>query len=87
MQETEEGRQHLNRVQAGRAGNLHDHDDDAQALTDVLEARRKHVDDRHVDHRNNDRRPHERRARDGLHANGQVTDRHDERLDDAEEGE
>ena len=87
MQETEKRRQHLNRVQAGRAGNLHDHDDDAQALTDVLEARRKHVDDRHVDHRNNDRRPHESRARDGLHANDQVTDRHDKRLDDAEEGE
>ena len=85
VQEAEEGRQHLDRVQAGGAGNLHDHDDDAQPLADVLEARREHVDDRDVDQRDDHRRPHERWARHGLHADHENTDRHDKRLDDAEE--
>ena len=87
VQEAEEGRQHLDRIQAGRPGNLHNHDDDAQALADVLEARGEHVDDRHKHQRDDHRRPHERGTRHRLHADNQVADRHDERLNDPEEGE
>ena len=87
VQEAEEGRKHLDRVQAGRTGNLHDHNDDAQALADVLEARGEHVDDRDKHERNSDRRPHETQSGDRLNADDQVTDRHDERLNDPEERE
>ena len=51
VQHTEEGRHHFDRIQAGSTRNLYDHDDDAQALADVLEAGRQHVDDRHKHHR------------------------------------
>ena len=87
MQEPEEGGQHLDRIQTGRSGNLHDHDDDAQTLADVLEARGEHVDDRDKHERNSDRRPHETQSGDRLNADDQVADRHDERLNDPEERE
>ena len=87
MQEPEEGGQHFDRIQAGRARNLHDHDDDAQALADVLEARREHVDNRHEHHRDHHRRPHETQSGHRLHADDKDTGRHDKRLDDPEEGE
>ncbi|KAM9862911.1 hypothetical protein ACI1US_01272 [Leucobacter sp. BZR 635] len=76
----EEPRHELDRVQPRGTRNLHDHEQHAEAATDVAERDRERIDNAHVDERGEDSGRHERDGARGLHANDEVSDTHDDRL-------
>ena len=84
---TEEPGHQLDRVQAGRAGDLHDHQQDAQAPADVAEGDAEGVDDAHVGEGDEHTGADEGRGADGLHTDDEVADAHDQRLADGERRE
>ena len=84
MEETEEGGHHLDGIQARRSGDLKDHNDDTQALTDMLEAGRQHVDHGKEHQRNKDSSPHKGQFRDRLDPDHQIADGDDQSLPNRE---
>ena len=76
----EERRGHLNRIEARGAGDLGEHEDDADALADMLQRDGEGVDDGEVGKRRQRRGEDERRRRDGLHAEREHPDTADDRL-------
>ena len=74
VDELEERRGHLDRVQTRRARNLHEDQDDADALADMLQGGRQRQLDSQVRKRCEHRRQEEQRHRLALHADGEAPD-------------
>ena len=85
MQRLEEARHHLNGVHARGTRDLHDHEDDADGLADVLERDRQGVNDVHVHERGEHAGEHEQRRMLALDTEDEVARAHDDRLDKAEQ--
>ena len=81
MEETEEGGHHFNGIQARGTRDLKDHNDDTQALTDMLEAGRQHVDHRMEHQRNKDSKG---QFRNRLYTDNQIADGDDQSLPNRE---
>ena len=87
VERTEESRHHLDRVQAGRTGDLHDHEQHGQSLADEPEGDRERIDDAEIREPDEHSGPDKREGTGRLHADEQGADGDDQRLDDAHHGQ
>ena len=85
MQPLEEAGHHLDGVHARRARNLHNDQDDADRLADMLKRGGQRIDDIDVGERNGDAAQHEQQRADALHANHQIAYRNDNGLERAQD--
>ena len=85
MQPLEEPGHHLDGVHARGAGDLHDDQDDADGLADMLERHRERIDDVDVDEGDAHAAQHEEKRMQALHADHEVADRDDDRLEGTEQ--
>ena len=81
MEPLEEAGHHLDGIHARRAGDLHNDEDDADGLTDMLKGSRQRIDDVDVGERDGDAAQHKEQRIDALHANDQVAHRNDDGLE------
>ena len=84
VEKTEEGRHHFDGIQARRSGDLKNHNDDTQALTDMLETGRQHVDHGKEHQRNKDSSTYKGKLRDRLDTDNQIADGNNQSLPDRE---
>ena len=81
MQPLEEAGHHLDGIHARRTGDLHNDEDDADCLADMLKGGGQRIDDVDVSERNSDAAQHKEQRIDALNANDQVAHRNDNGLE------
>ena len=85
MQPLEEAGHHLDGVHARRTRDLHDDENDADSLADMLKRGGQRIDDIDVGERDGDAAQHEQQRVDALYANNQITHRNDDGLQCAQD--
>ena len=85
VQPLEEAGHHLDGVHARRTRDLHDDENDADSLADMLKRGGQRIDDIDVGERNGDAAQHEQQRADALHANHQIAYRNDDGLQRAQD--
>ena len=85
VQPLEEAGHHLDGIHARRTRNLHDDENDADCLADVLKRSGQRIDDIDVGERDGDAAQHEQQRVDALHANHQIAYRNDGGLERAQD--
>ena len=76
MEETEEGRHHLDGIQASSTRDLQHNNDNAQTFADVLEAGCQHINNREISQGTDHRCPNKSKLGDSLDPNDEISNRH-----------
>ena len=85
MQPLEEAWHHLDGVHTRRTRDLHDNQNDADSLADMLKRGGQRIDDIDVGERDGDAAQHEQQRADALHADHQIAYRNDDGLQRAQD--
>ena len=85
VEETEEGRHHLDWIQASSTRDLQHDNDDAKAFTNVLETSRQHVNNREIGQGTDHRCPNKSKLGDSLDPNDEISNRHNHCLPKSKE--